>query len=54
MDKFLYLDVPFSKKEYAKSIGCKWDSAVKKWYAPNEFIKNFWNKTKNDKVLSKT
>lgn len=45
MKKYLYLNVPYSKKEYAKSIGCKWDSTIKSWYAPDECIKNLWYKT---------
>ena len=29
-----YLDVPFKDKDQAKARGARWDSAVKKWYAP--------------------
>jgi len=28
----IYLDVPFSKKEEIKKLGCRWDSEQKKWY----------------------
>lgn len=28
----IYLNVPFSEKEYCKSLGGKWDSKIKKWY----------------------
>lgn len=27
-----YLNVPFSKKDIAKGLGCKWDQSQKKWY----------------------
>jgi exodeoxyribonuclease VII large subunit len=29
-----YLDVPFKDKDQAKALGARWDSAAKKWYAP--------------------
>ena len=29
---FVYLNVPFAKKEEAKSLGAKWDGERKKWY----------------------
>jgi hypothetical protein len=29
---FVYLNVPFAKKEEAKALGAKWDSEKKKWY----------------------
>jgi len=31
--KKVYLRVPFSRKEEAKILGAKWDSAAKKWFA---------------------
>lgn len=31
----IYLSVPFSEKDHAKSLGAKWDLENKKWYAPN-------------------
>jgi len=30
--KKIYLRVPFSRKDEAKSIGAKWDGVAKKWY----------------------
>jgi exodeoxyribonuclease VII large subunit len=30
----IYLDVPFKDKDQAKALGARWDSAAKKWYAP--------------------
>ena len=47
----LILDVPYNKKDYAKTIGCLWDKDLKKWYAPSQEIKDFWNKTKNNKSI---
>ena len=29
-----YLNVPFSEKDEAKSLGARWDKNVKKWYVP--------------------
>jgi hypothetical protein len=29
-----YLDVPFSEKDNAKSLGAKWDAKARKWYVP--------------------
>lgn len=29
-----YLEVPYREKNYAKSIGAKWDQEAKSWYAP--------------------
>ena len=31
--KKVYLKVPFNRKDEAKSLGAKWDSAAKKWFA---------------------
>jgi len=31
--KKVYLRVPFSRKDEAKSLGAKWDSAAKKWFS---------------------
>jgi hypothetical protein len=31
-DMRIYLDVPYSRKDEAKSQGCKWDPHTKKWY----------------------
>ena len=28
----IYLNVPYSEKDYAKSIGACWDNQIKKWY----------------------
>lgn len=28
------LNVPFAEKDEAKSLGARWDSKKKKWYAP--------------------
>jgi len=30
----LYLDVPYSAKDQAKSVGAKWDNRRKKWFVP--------------------
>ena len=37
----VYLNVPYSEKDYCKSLGGKWDSSIKKWYvfSNNENIK---------------
>ncbi|WP_197068263.1 DUF5710 domain-containing protein [Candidatus Soleaferrea massiliensis] len=38
----LYLNVPYSEKEEAKSLGAKWNARVKKWYIntdPKEYTK---------------
>ena len=29
----VYLNVPYAKKQHAKSLGAKWDSKKKKWYS---------------------
>ena len=31
--KKIYLRVPFNRKDEAKSLGAKWDSAAKKWFS---------------------
>lgn len=33
-DSKIYLNVPFSQKDEAKSLGARWDAVKKKWYAP--------------------
>ncbi|MBQ3163621.1 MAG: hypothetical protein IJC02_03650 [Lachnospiraceae bacterium] len=38
----LFLDVPYSEKDEAKSLGAKWNAIVKKWYVevkPEEYVK---------------
>lgn len=32
-DSRVYLNVPYAKKEHAKSLGAKWDPKKKKWYS---------------------
>lgn len=32
-DDRVYLNVPYAKKEHAKSLGAKWDPKKKKWYS---------------------
>jgi len=32
----LLLNVPFSEKDEAKSLGAKWNSQLKKWYVDNK------------------
>ena len=32
MNVRVYLSVPYSEKEEAKALGCRWDSDRKKWY----------------------
>jgi len=32
MNVRVYLYVPFDDKDYAKELGCRWDSKLKKWY----------------------
>tara|TARA_B100000427_G_scaffold328129_1_gene340495 strand:+ start:145 stop:939 length:795 start_codon:yes stop_codon:yes gene_type:complete len=34
-----YLNVPFSKKDFAKSNGAKWDHGIKKWYYTGDLAK---------------
>jgi hypothetical protein len=41
-----FIDVPFARKDEAKSMGAKWDAVKKKWY----ILKDAKNKTT---VLSK-
>lgn len=31
----VYINVPFSEKEVAKSLGAKWDGEARSWYIPN-------------------
>lgn len=31
----LYLAVPFAEKDQAKGLGARWDTVLKKWYAPH-------------------
>ena len=47
-DKKIYLNVPFSKKDFAKSNGAKWDQGKKKWYYTEDL--NKWDKD----ILNKT
>ena len=46
--KKVYLNVPFSKKDFAKSNGARWDQGKKKWY----YIEGL-QKEKKD-ILNKT
>ena len=42
-----YLNVPFSQKDDAKSLGARWDPSKKKWYAPSSLditLFKKWNK----------
>jgi hypothetical protein len=32
LENKIYLEVPFSKKDIAKKLGCRWDATKKKWY----------------------
>ncbi len=32
MSERIYLDVPYSSREDAKSLGCRWDPVKRKWY----------------------
>lgn len=36
----ILLDVPFSEKEAAKSLGARWNPLEKKWYVPDELEKD--------------
>jgi len=36
INKKIYLNVPYEKKEEAKILGAKWDASKKKWYILNE------------------
>ena len=36
--KKVYLNVGFANKEDAKSMGARWDTEKKMWYAPNNTI----------------
>jgi hypothetical protein len=40
----IYLHVPFEQKDDAKSMGAKWDSEKKLWYAPDESFKQLIEK----------
>jgi antirestriction protein ArdC/phage/plasmid primase-like uncharacterized protein len=33
-DQKVFLDVPYSEKDQAKSLGARWDKGSKKWYCP--------------------
>jgi len=33
-----YFNVPFERKDAARAAGLRWDTAVRKWYAPNTGI----------------
>ena len=38
----LFLNVPYSEKDDAKSLGAKWNAVVKKWYVevkPEEYVR---------------
>jgi hypothetical protein len=30
----VWLDVPFAEKDHAKSLGARWDPAIRRWYEP--------------------
>jgi len=32
MNVRVYLSIPFSEKDDAKELGCRWDASRKKWY----------------------
>lgn len=40
----LFLDVPFSEKDEAKSVGAKWDSEERKWYVPHGLDINLFDR----------
>jgi len=46
MGGLLFLNVPFSQKDQAKSVGAKWDAGKKKWYVPQgldiDLFKAWW------------
>jgi hypothetical protein len=33
-----YFSVPYKRKEYAKSLGARWDPRVRHWYSPNDAV----------------
>ena len=33
-----YFSVPYEHREYARSLGARWDPRVKHWYSPNDFV----------------
>ena len=37
LDRF-WLDVPYADKDAAKSLGARWDSGARRWYAPREAL----------------
>jgi ribonuclease HI len=37
--KYIYLNIPYDKKERAKKLGCRWDSNLKKWYVKESCLK---------------
>jgi ribonuclease HI len=48
----IYIEVPFSKKDIAKKLGCRWDANKKKWYIqePNEEIYKQFSKSKINEI----
>lgn len=40
-DPIVYLKVPFAEKDYAKSLGAKWNPKRKKWYCHESSLSNF-------------
>ena len=48
----IYLNVPYSEKDYAKGYGAKWDSYLKKWYIESD--NNYKEKFKKYMPLEKT
>jgi hypothetical protein len=44
MEKRIYLYISYNEKDEAKKLGAKWDSDIKKWYAPDTSYKELINK----------
>lgn len=42
----IYINVPYSNKEYAKQNGAKWDHNKKKWYYTDDLSNEKKNKLK--------
>lgn len=44
INKKIYLDIPYNKKDIGKELGTKWDPSIKKWYI-------YENNSNKDKIL---
>lgn len=54
MEKITILNVPFSEKDEAKSLGARWNKNIKKWYVPagvNASLFERWMLVENEFAL---